>query len=159
MVKKSLIAITVVALLAVTASAGEVKYNIWPGFQPPYEFIPQEFGPDIPVTMDIGYWAEILNQDAEIELERMEGTIHEYYGCTEVEIETNFAAELDCSVTPNGNVPGDYSGTVTPNLIPPGTSLVQLCVQLEDADLSGQPGGIEDVLVAHVTMTIIPQGL
>jgi hypothetical protein len=158
MFKKSLIAITLVALLSVSLSAGEIKFHEWPGHQPEYVFDPVGFGPDIPVTMDIGYWAEIMDQeDLAIKLEQIE--IHSYEGCTEVTIETNFEAELDCVVTPNGLILGDYTSTVDPSIIYPGTSVVNLCVQLENAQLGGLPGGTEDQLVATAQMTIIPVGL
>lgn len=158
MLKKSLIAITLVALLSVSLSAGEVKFHEWPGYQPPFVFEPQTFGPEIPVTMDIGWWAEVLDQDdLSIKLEQLE--IHSYEGCTDVEILTNFDAELDCIVTPNGNITGDYTGTVTPSFLPTGGGTVNLCVHLNNANLGGQPGGTEDVLVATAQMTIIPAGL
>ena len=157
MIKKSLIAITVVALLAASVQAGEVKWHLWPGHQPPYVFDPQPIGDPIPVLMDIGYWAEILNQDAEIEL--IQESIHEYRGCVDLEIETNFAAELGCIVTPTGAILGDYSCTVEPSLILDGLHLVNVCVLLENADLGGMPGGTEGVHVANVQMTIIPSGL
>ena len=158
MLKKSLIAITLVAILSVSLSAGEVKFHEWPGYQPPFVFEPQAFGPQIPVTMDIGWWAEILDQE-ELAIKLLQISIHYYEGCTDIEILTNFDAELDCIVTPNGAIAGDYTSTVTPNTIPTGGGIVQLCVQLDNANLGGMPGGTEDVLVATAQMTVIPMGL
>jgi hypothetical protein len=158
MLKKSLFAIALVAILSVSLSAGEIKFHDWPGHQPAWVYDPVEFGPDIPVTMDIGWWAEILDQ-ADLAIKLLQIDIHSYEGCTDVEILTNFDAELDCVVTPNGVITGDYTSTVTPNTVPVGGGIVELCVQLNDANLAGQPGGTEDVLVATARMTIIPTGL
>ena len=55
--KKALFAVAAVALLAVAAQAGEIKYHEWPCAP-----IPQEIT-TIPVVMDVGYWVRIKDQD------------------------------------------------------------------------------------------------
>ena len=65
MLKKSLFAVALVALLAATVPAGEIKIHDWPT-----TFVPQELT-DIPVVMDVGYWVFIDKQgDLKIKLQQ-----------------------------------------------------------------------------------------
>ncbi|MGE5295308.1 MAG: hypothetical protein ACM3VT_10820, partial [Solirubrobacterales bacterium] len=57
MKKKELFAVAVVALMAVVAQAGEIKFHEWPCAP-----VPQEIT-TIPVVMDIGFWIRIKDQD------------------------------------------------------------------------------------------------
>lgn len=104
MIKKSLIAITVVALLAVSAQAFDGKIH-WEYEQIPIviEYID---GPAIPlqvgtydVMFHIPYYAIIEPQDGEIELEQTEGLT--FCGAITIEAAANFDATLTCEVVPN----------------------------------------------------------
>ena len=153
MLKKSLFVVASVALLAVAAQAGEIKIHDWPMTEP--EPIPQEVC-TINVIMDIGYWIECVNQDDELKLTQKD--IHEYEGCMNIEMKSNFAAVLSASIAATGAVPGDYSVTkLAPDNIPAGTTSVELCVKLANADLSIQAGGTDNVHVATVTISVVPQ--
>jgi hypothetical protein len=93
MLKRSLIAIAVVALLATVAPAGEIKLHTWP-----CALIAQEIT-QIPVKMDIGYWIRIKDQGSlSIKLAQLEGEIHKFKGCTDMKVETNFKVELSASI-------------------------------------------------------------
>jgi len=109
MLKKTLIAITVVALLAVTAQAFDGKIH-WT-----YEQIPVVIewvdGDAIPVEVaqydvmfHIPHYAIIEPQDGEIELEQTVGMTFE--GSLTFEAEANFDATLSCDLelTPNGEL-------------------------------------------------------
>jgi hypothetical protein len=153
MLKKSLFVVATVALLAAAAQAGEIKIHDWPMTDP--EPIPQEVC-TINVIMDIGYWIECVNQDDDLKLNQDD--IHEYSGCLNIEMKSNFAAQLTASISATGAVPGDYSITkLDPSAIPAGTTSVELCVKLANADLSGVAGGSDNVHVATVTIKVLPQ--
>ncbi len=160
MLKKSLFAVAVVALLAAMAPAGEIKLMSWPTGG----FIPQELT-DIPVLMDIGYWVFIKDQDKlKIKLSQTgsQGSNtgqHQYEGCTNVTVQCNFDLKLSCSIAGNGAIGGDFSCTVTPNTLPVGGGTVSVCAKLVKANLgsAGLVGGTKDLRVATVTLKVAPQ--
>jgi hypothetical protein len=150
MVKKSLFAIAAVALLAVAVQAGEIKIHDWP-----CAFIPQEVT-TIPVTMDVGYWIKIKDQD-KLKIKLSQKSIHEYSGCTDMVVETNVNITLSCSISATGAVPGKWSCTVSPADInmPGGTATV--CAKVLEADLSKTAGGSKNVHVATVSIKVVPR--
>jgi hypothetical protein len=153
MLKKSLFVVATVALLAAAAQAGELKTHSWPKTEPQY--IPQKVC-DIQVIMDVGYWIDCTNQDDKLKLNQ--DGVHEYSGCLVIVMKSNFAATLSAEIAATGAIGGDYSVTkLDPANIPAGTTDVELCVKLANADLSGQAGGTSDVHVATVTIKVIPQ--
>ncbi len=159
MLKKSLFAVAVVALLAAMAPAGEIKLMSWPT-----SYIAQELT-DIPVLMDIGYWVFIKDQDKlKIKLSQTgsQGSNtgqHQYEGCTNVTVQSNFDLKLSCSIASNGAVGGDYSCSVTPSTLPTGGGTVSVCAKLVKANLgsAGLVGGQKDLRVATVTLKVAPQ--
>jgi len=153
MLKKSLFVVAAVAFLAVAAQAGELKTHDWPTTEPQY--IPQKVC-DIKVIMDVGYWIECVNQNDKLKLNQ--DGIHDYSGCLTIHMKSNFAAHLTAEINATGAIGGDYSITkLDPADIPSGSTDVELCVKLENADLSGQAGGSSDVHVATVTIKVVPQ--
>jgi hypothetical protein len=149
--KKALIALAVVALLAVSAQAGEIKSHEWP-----CTFVSLEIT-SIPVVMDVGYWIKIKDQDKlKIKLIQDELDIHKFKGCCDMVVESNFNAALSCSVDKTGAVPGDYSCSVDPSSVLAGSTTVQVCCELVKADLSKTTGGSKDVQVATVKIKVKP---
>jgi hypothetical protein len=153
--KRVLFAVVAAALLAACARAGEIKYHEWP-MAP----IPQEVT-TIPVTMDIGYWVRIKDQD-NLKIVLSQDSIHTYSGCTSMVVETNSNLTFSATITKvakdgNAIVPGDYSTSVSPaNLDAPGGTL-SVCAKLTNADLSKVPGGSKNVHVANVTVKVVPR--
>ena len=90
--KKALFAVAAVALLAVAAQAGEIKYHEWPCAP-----IPQEIT-TIPVVMDVGYWVRIKDQD-KLKIKLKQDAIHDYSGCTTANVETNTCLTFSCSIS------------------------------------------------------------
>jgi hypothetical protein len=157
--KKALFAVAAVALLAVTAQAGEIKYHEWPTGGP----IPQEIT-TIPVFMDVGYWVRIKDQQ-KLKIQLKQDSIHVYSGCTSMAVETNTCLTFSCSISKTQRVapltgdvvPGAYSCSVSPaNIDAPGGTLT-VCAQITDADLSKVPGGTKGVKVADVTVRVVPR--
>jgi hypothetical protein len=153
--KKVLFAVAAVALLAVAAQAGEIKYHEWPCAP-----IPQEIT-TIPVVMDVGYWVRIKDQD-KLKIVLKQDAIHDYSGCTTANVETNSCLKFSCSIAKvkkdNADVvPGDYSCSVSPaDIDAPGGTLT-VCAKIVKADLSKVPGGSKGVHVGNVTVKVIPR--
>lgn len=105
MIKKSLIAITVVALLAVSAQAFEGKihwqYEMIPvAWEPTGDPIPVQVG-EYDVTFHIPYYAIVDPQEGEIELTQVEGGGLNFCGSIDIEASANFDASLTCELVPN----------------------------------------------------------
>jgi hypothetical protein len=154
MLKRSLVAVAVVALLAMTVQAGEIKTHTWP-----CDFKALEIT-SIPVVMDIGYYIKIKDQDKlKIKLVQDTTDLHKFTGCTNMTVESNFNAQLSCSITKTGVIAGDYSCSITGGgVIPPGSSTVQVCATLANAVLgtSSALAGQTDVQVATVKISVKP---
>jgi len=136
-------------LLATTLQAGEIKVHDWP-----VQFIPLEVT-SYPVVMDVGFWMEVVNQFDVIKLQQV--TIHKYEGCIDVKVKTNFNLLLSCTIAPTGAVPGIYTATLTDAAISPPYGVAKLCVKLENANLTNQPGGSKNVHVATVVIRVVPR--
>jgi len=150
MLKKSLFAVAVVALLAATAPAGEIKIHNWPT-----TFVPQELT-DIPVLMDVGFWVYIKDQD-KLKIKLSQKSITEYEGCTDVALQCNFSLKASCSISATGAVPGKYSCSVQNSEIDSPGGTVTVCAALKEAKLVGTAGGQKDIHVATVTLKVAPR--
>ncbi len=149
--KKTLIAVAVVALLAVGVQAGEIKTHEWP-----CQFVALEIT-SIPVVMDIGYYIRIKDQDKlRIKLVQDELDIHKFTGCTDMVVESNFNAVLSASITKTGAIAGDYAVSIDPSAANKGSTTVAVCATLTNANLTGQDAGTKDVQVATVKIKVKP---
>ena len=173
MLKKSLIAIAVVALLIVTAQAEPP----WPS-QPIYGevIIGYELGEvemlRIPVRMPIVRWAEITTDADHVNIEQVEAGVYE--GCIEIFICNNFPNMLltayispagvitaekylvsldglpdlkedeDTSMVPDIHLTGDLDSRV-------------LCARLEGVDLQSAPFSEEKIDCAEIVITAQPK--
>ena len=151
MSRRSLIIGLLIALCASVAPAGEIKLHVWPCTP-----VPQELA-TIPVLMDIGYWIEIVNQDAIIKLRQV--GIHTYEGCADLQVRTNTNVRLSCTITPTGAIPGTYTCSITGADVDVPGGHIKVCAKLTNANLAGRPGGTKDVKVALVTIRVIPRAL
>jgi len=149
MSRGKLLVIGSMVLLATTLQAGEIKVHDWP-----VQFIPLEVT-SYPVVMDVGFWMEVVNQFDVIKLQQV--TIHKYEGCIDVKVKTNFNLLLSCTIAPTGAVPGIYTATLTDAAISPPYGVAKLCVKLENANLTNQPGGSKNVHVATVVIRVVPR--
>ncbi len=151
MLKRSLIAVAAVAVLASIAPAGEIKLHNWPT-----KFVPQEIA-TIPVVMDVGFWVRIKDQD-KLKIKLNQVSVHEYSGCTNMTVQCNFDLSLSCSIAATGAVGGKYSCSLSPADVAAPGGTVEVCATLKDANLGDQPGGSKNVNVATVTIKVVPQG-
>ena len=151
MLKRSLLAVAVVALLAVGVQAGEIKTHDWP-----CQFVALEIT-SIPVVMDIGYYIRIKDQDKlRIKLVQDEFDIHKFTGCVDMVVESNFNLVLSASITKTGAIAGDYAVSLSTSTADVGSTTVKVCATLTNADLASQPAGTKDVQVATVKIKVKP---
>jgi len=151
MLKRSVVAAAVAALLAAGVQAGEIKTHSWPT-----TFVPLEIT-SIPTVMDIGYYVRIKDQDKlRIKLVQDELDIHKFKGCVDMVIESNFDLVLSASITKTGAVDGEYSVSLDPSIANAGSTTVKVCATLKNAVLTGQPAGTKDVQVATVKIKVKP---
>ncbi len=151
MMKGFVTTVAVLAMLAVSAQAGEIKTHEWP-----CQFVALEIT-TIPVVMDVGYFVRIKNQSSlRIKLVQDEQDIHKFKGCTDMAVESNFNLTLSASITKTGAIDGSYSVTLDPTDCNSGSTTVKVCATLSNANLTGQPAGTKDVQVATVKIKVKP---
>jgi hypothetical protein len=151
--KKGLLIVAAVAMLAGIAQAGEIKLHDWPT-----AFVAQELM-TIPVKMDVGYWIRVKSQTKySIKLVQV-GSSASYNGCVDIPVECNFTAALStviAAVTTNGDVSGKWSSDVTPTTISKPGQTISVCAHLTEANLINLTGGADAVQVATVTLKVVP---
>jgi hypothetical protein len=154
MLKKALIAVAVVAMLAASAQAGHVKKYDWPGH---WVWDCVDIC-DIPVYMKIGMYIEILDQD-KLEIIMKQTAWKEYKGCVTIKIKCNIDILLSCSYSNNGVIPGEYKCTIDdPCVLKTLSDTVaqrEICVEGKKVEIvHAEPGG--KVRVGTVTLCVKP---
>jgi len=164
MLKKSLIAIAILALAMPAFAASTQKYHKpWDSTTTVtyhYQDVHQ-----ITVCMDVGYWIQIDYSDCiEVEQDSSLGDPYKSYsGCaTDVKVTTNFAATLKATAAATSLAGGDWSATIdgyATKDVNPGETLVDVCVSgtnVEIKNLTVDGGDSDNVEVAVVTISVIP---
>jgi hypothetical protein len=146
---RRLSALCLLTVMAGSVSAGEVKCLPWPT-----HFVPVDLT-TIPVTMDIGYWVEIVNQSGVVKLLPVDART--YQGRLDLQLRCNFNLTLSCVVASTGAVPGRYTCWFENGNINAPRGTARLYVRLENADLTAQAGGLKDIHVATVTVRVVPR--
>jgi len=152
MLKKSLIAIAVLAI-AMPAIAGQLKvHEPWPCAP-----IPQEVA-KIDVVMDVGYYINIVDQKAikVVQDSTSNDPYHTYVGCKKTDVKTNFTAQLLLSAASASAAGGSWSATATPSIVTPPLTNVEICVKGTKVDIDKLTGGAKGVKVAEVTVKVLP---
>ncbi|MBN1360259.1 MAG: hypothetical protein JW993_06695 [Sedimentisphaerales bacterium] len=158
MLKKSLFVAAALAMLAVSAQAGEIKVHTWPT-----KFVAQEIA-TIPVYMDVGYWVVVKDQN-KLGITLKQVDTRNFSGCTEVKVETNFALTMTCSISKDTSIVdigGKYScdfgpGVSSVDLDPTGSEQkVKVCAYLNEADMK-KSNPRENVRVANVKLFVVPR--
>jgi hypothetical protein len=179
MLKRSLIAVAVVALLASGVQAGEIKAHCWP-----CSFVALEIT-SIPVTVDIGYYVQIRDQDKlKIKLKQDSTNFNNFSGClgqggkTTMQVRTNFEMKLAASVSKASGIEGSFTVSLTdPSsdasgggyggtaeiTVAPGETFVPVCVKLAGNDktlfsITGNKSPGTNVQIATVKITVKPTG-
>jgi hypothetical protein len=167
MVKKSLIAIAMLAFLATTVQAGDLAENPWKWDDHwPWTYTALEIC-QIPVYMDVGYYVELMKcGEKKIVLKQVScsdiGKAPEdfpcYYGCVKFNIRANFEVKLGTVLYKNGPVIDGWSASLPLGDIVPGDGAEherEVCVSAWKAQIwSASPG--DEVLVGEVAITVKP---
>jgi hypothetical protein len=156
MLKKSLIAIAVLAL-ALPAVAGDLKvHKPWPT-----TYVAQEVT-TIDVVMEVGYYIHVKDQKS-IKVSQdtsAKDPYKTYKGCKTTDIISNFDAKVSGSVNAESAAGGSWSakfnggGSVT---VPAGTTNVEICVygsKVAIEKLTGEAG--KEVKVATLHIKVVP---
>jgi len=157
MLKKGLFIVAAVAMLAMSAQAGEIKFHVWPCT---YTAMPVC---TLKVTMDVGYWISFKSQSKVIKLTQSATDIHQYDGCYAYTFACNFPVILSASIAKyplpgGGTLGGTFSVDLSQAMWPAGTAnVVNVCAHVSGLDLSAISGGTKDIQVGTVTISVVPQ--
>jgi hypothetical protein len=166
MVKKSLIAIALLAFLATTVQAGDLAENPWKWDDHwPWTYTALEIC-QIPVYMDVGYYVYlkecekkkiVLKQVNCDDIGKTADDFPCYLGCVSFEIRANFEVKLGTNLYKIGPVIKDWSASYDNDLVPGDGAYHtrQLCVTAWKSEIwSASPG--DEVLVGEVAITVKP---
>ena len=78
-----------------------------------------------------------------------------YSGCVDLDLELNFRGLLSVEITPAAGVVGTWTGTLSPEVVGPGSATTTLCVTVEGLDISTLPPG-KGVQIAVVSLFVVP---
>lgn len=78
-----------------------------------------------------------------------------YIGCAQIQVHLNFKARLSVRAVPTSLAGGNWSGSVEPSVVGPGIVTVNLCVKVNDLDITQLPSGLNQQ-VADVTIQAVP---
>lgn len=175
MLRKSLFAIALLALVTVTVQAdpmevitnGAAKFD---GDWPSHLVYEEVEICTIPIKIDVGYYAEIVDCSKKtITLEQVScGDIGKgssdfpcYSGCVDLDIKTNFEAKLGTVLTKDGNVISTSKGQdrwvayFSDDIIAKGGESTTLCVDAWQADIFYADPDTKPV-IGEVAITIKP---
>jgi hypothetical protein len=167
MLKKSLIAIAVLAI-ALPAVAGDLKvHDPWPT-----TYVPQKIT-TIDVILDVGYYIHVKDQKPiEIYQDTSASDPYKTYsGCKKTDIVSNFEAKLSGKVTAKSQAGGTWwskfaiqDGDPTSSLvIPAGKTNVNICVGATKFNIENMVGdsaaglaGSKNLKVAELAIMVVP---
>jgi hypothetical protein len=157
MLKKSLIALAVLAI-TIPAVAGDVKvHSPWPT-----TYVPQEVT-TIDVVLDVGYYIHVKDQKAiKVSQDTSSSSPYTTYtGCKTTAIISNFDAsvsgKMKSTSTAGGSWSAKFDGGNTLNIMadPMGQD-VEICVTGTKVALEKLVGGAKNVKVAELTIWVLP---
>ena len=153
MLKKGLFVVAAVAMLAMTAQAGEIKLHQWP-----CTLVPQEITV-IPVYLNAGYYIYIKDQsNLKIDLSQVTGSIKNYTGSCTMVVKTNFNVAFSCEVTPVAGYSADsWTATPSPATLAPSAAEQNVVITLDvvNLNLAAVPAGV-NTLIANVKVKVVP---
>jgi len=147
--KKGLLIVAGVLMLAGALQAGEIKLHDWP-----CALIPQNFM-TMDVQMEVGYWIQVVDQSKQV-IVLTQQDVHTYYGCKDITVKCNFNATLAATISAAINGIGGLSCTISPTQIALGSNTVTVCAKLTNADLTKIAANSGKVKVATVQITVVP---
>jgi hypothetical protein len=153
MLKKSLIAIALLAI-ALPAVAGDLKvHKPWPT-----KYVPQEIT-TIDVVMEVGYYIHVKDQKSiKVSQDTSAADPYKtYIGDKTTDIVSNFDAKLSGTVTKDSAAGGDWSASFDPSTIAPGTTSVKITVKGAKVDIGNLKGDAgKEIKVATLHIMVVP---
>ena len=156
MIKKSLIAIVVLAM-ALPAFAGQIKVHTpWP-----VKYVPQEIT-TIDVTLDVGFFIHIKDQKPiKVHQDTTAGSnaFETYKGCKHTDVITNFDAMIYGEVTATSPAGGSWTATFDGHAetkVSSPSENVEICVMGSKVKINKLQGRSKDVKVADLTILVLP---
>lgn len=163
MLKKSLIAIAILAIALPAIAADTQKYHKPWDSTTVVTYHWQDVS-QISVCMDVGYWIQVDYDDC-IEVEQDSSLGDPYYsysGCAiGVVVKTNFDATIKATAASSSAAGGTWAATIegaSTYDIHPGSTTVDICVTGTEVDISKLTQA-DNVEVAVVTISVIPTSL
>jgi hypothetical protein len=152
MLKRSLIAVVAVAVLATVAQAGYIKTHDWPT-----TYVPQELT-SIPVLVDVGYYVKVLDQTKKIKMYQKTGAPTNFEGSVTIKVRTNFDLTLICAISPKGTISADGWGcSLAPENVNAGTTTdVVVTATATNLAVENVPANTE-AEVATVKISVVPR--
>jgi len=152
MLKRSLIAVVAVAVLATVAQAGYIKTHDWPT-----TYVPQELT-TIPVFVDVGYYVQVVDQNKKIKMHQLTGAPRNFSGSVVIKVKANFNLALSCVINPTGDVTaGSWGCTLEPEFVDSGVvtdvTVTATATDLHVEDVSANT----EVKVANVKISVVPR--
>jgi spore coat polysaccharide biosynthesis protein SpsF (cytidylyltransferase family) len=156
MLKKSILGVVLLALVAMPAYAGHMKRTDWPC---EFKFVDLC---DIPVYMNVGLYVEILDQHLlKIILEQED--IDTYSGCVTIYIKSNFDLILGCYTElkdAGQQMGGKMTCEINPDTFVPktlceGVAEREVCVNYDKVGITHHDYG-KDILVGDVIIQVKP---
>jgi hypothetical protein len=168
MLKKSLIAIAILAI-ALPAVAGDLKvHDPWPT-----SYVKQKIT-TIDVILDVGYYIHVKDQKpVEIFQDTSASNPYETYsGCKKTDVVSNFEAAISGKITKKSAAEGDWkvkfgvtgsSSNKDTIVIPAGTTNIEICASVTKfkiEKLVGSTnqglGGVKNLKVAEIEVLVVP---
>jgi len=156
MLKKSLIALAVLAI-TLPAVAGDTKVHTpWPTVYVPQAIVV------IDVKMDVGFYIHIKDQKA-IKVHQDSSAANPYQtyvGCKTTKVISNFDAVLSGKVVGTSLAKGSWKATFNGDKkhnFAQGSSNVEICVAASSLKIEELNGGNTNVVVAELTVMVVPQ--
>ena len=151
--KRISISLLLLCVCTLPVTAGQIKIHSWPT-----QLVPLEVS-TIDVLMSVGYYIHILDQKP-MTVDQDSGSndpYHTYTGCKNINVETNFACQLLVDAAPASAAEGSWVPTLSPDLLPIGTTTVQLCIVGYNVKIEKLIGGTSNIKVAEVTISVLPE--
>jgi hypothetical protein len=151
MLKRSLIAIVAVAVLATVAQAGYIKTHDWPT-----TYVPQELT-TIPVLVDVGYFVKVLDQSKKIKMYQQTSAPTNFSGSVVIQVRTNFDLTLIAAITPKSLHADGWGVTLNPENVNAGTTTdVTVTATATNLSIETIPANTE-AEVATVKISVVPR--
>jgi hypothetical protein len=153
MLKRSLIAVVAVAVLATVAQAGYIKTHDWPT-----TYVPQELT-TIPVYVDVGYFVKVLDQSKKIKMHQITGKPQDFEGSVVIKVKTNFDLTLIAAINPKGApyTASSWGVNLNPENVNAGTTTdVTVTASCAGLAIENVPANTE-AEVATVKISVVPR--